>query len=235
MIAANSGRPEECAIGIAVSGRHPGLFKQYNLSPGGHFVIPTAPAYRRELGHGRNVFQRGNMIYAGFMGHTALFTRMNGQRQEPVVGFFPKPGIQRDINAWRGRSVQGQWHEDNWMFNDAAALAWEIPVSLAMADAMRDMLRELLNTPATIFNYQTGQDPGEGAVHSRNCVAAILVILEEFSVRILMDPQANTLDGRAKTEITRVVRQMKAELSGGGFKQGHMQRLVLAGFTHLPT
>jgi hypothetical protein len=204
----------------------------YNVTDDNLFVRPTGD-YGRELGQGKNIFQRGNPIYAGFMGHTALFTRLNGVRREPVVGFFPKPGL-RDIGAAFGFSVKGKWHLDNWMFTDQAALAYEIPVSYAMADALRVMLDQIKDTPASIFNYQIRQDPGQSAVHSRNCVAAILVILEDFSVRILRNPQANTLDGRAKTEVTRVVRQMKALLAQGGFKQGHMQKLVQAGFTHLP-
>lgn len=236
MIVLNSGRPNECTVGIAVSGKHPGLLRSYNITRDAFYEPNAKPTgnYARDLGQGKNILQRGNMIYAGFMGHTALFTRINGIRQEPVVGFFPKPGIARDIGAAMGRAVTGRWHLDNWMFNDQAALAYEIPVSFAMADALRDMLRNILNTPTSIFKYQIKQDPEESVTHSRNCVAAILVILEEFSVRILMNPVANTLDGGAKTEVTRIIRQMKTLLSRGGFKQGHMQQLVQTGFMHIP-
>ncbi len=238
MIVYNSGDGQS-ALCISISGRQTQW--SYAVTPDKYFETnahkPTG-AYARSLGEGVNRMQRGHLVYQN-MGHTALFVRLNGIRHEPVVGFFPKEGMLGSlslggIQAHGGAAVEGAWHDDAWMFNDQAALSFEIPVSLTAANRIRSMcLEPKLRSPDTRFQYQTMQDPGDDQSAARNCVAACMLNLEEIWAFHMMSGES--IDTTARQEVKRVAGQMKHLLAQRGYMQGQMQQLVQTGFTHLPT
>jgi hypothetical protein len=229
---------DDNAVCIAVSGRQTSW--TYNVTPGKYFEDPLhkpTGAYAKSLGEGSSRLQRGHLIYQT-MGHTALFVRTNGTRREPVVGFFPKEGLLGSLTpggltAKEGQSVEGAWHNDGWIFDDNAALAYEIPCSFLAATTIRNFLQNKMRFPDTQFQYQTRQTPGDSETASRNCVAAAMLLLEDIWALCLRG--AEPIDQRARKEVKRVTKQMKNLLSERGFLQGQMQQLVQTGFTHLPT
>jgi hypothetical protein len=225
------------AICIAVSGRQTSW--SYTATPDKYFAQPShkpTGAYARSLGEGSSRLQRGHLVYQN-MGHTALFVRINGMRQEPVVGFFPKEGrlgslTPQGFRAHGGDAVEGAWHNDGWMFNDNAALSYEIPASHQAVTTVHSLLQNKMRFPDTKFRYQTRQDPGNSETAARNCVAAAMLLLEDIWAYCVRG--SDDIDAVARKELKRVTKQIKALLSGRGFLQGQMQQLVQTGFTHLP-
>lgn len=204
-----------------------------------HFEQPQhmpSGSYAESLGQGANRFQRGHLVYQN-MGHTAVFARVMGRRLLPCVGFFPKEGLLGSLSpsgfsAHGGESVTGAWHDDAWMFDDRAALAFEIPVSLDVARAVNSLLTNRLASPDTKFEYQIRHDPGAEDTASRNCVAAAIVMLHDIVEHCVTGSMPKEV--AAREEIERVTSQMKSHLSARGYLQGQMQQLVQTGFTHLP-
>lgn len=236
MIANESGANDDC-ICLAVSGRQTSW--SFTATQPQHFDDPLhrpSGDYARSLGEGVSRFGRGHLVYQT-MGHTAVFVRRNGLRREPVVGFFPKEGMLGSLTpsgftAKQGGAVEGAWHDDGWMFNDQAALSYEVPCSgLAAVNAHTRLLAKMAR-PETRFQYQTRQDPGDDDDAPRNCVAAAMVILEEIATYDLRTTYP--IDQQAEAEVWRIIAQTKQLLAGRGFLQGQMQQLVQTGFTHLP-
>lgn len=251
MLVMNIGKITEYCIGIISSPRHPTAFfgfwkSNYNLP--GKFRSDLMPdpnhpnfesknrqleAYlKRNLGTGSTYQERGNIQYLK-MGHTALYTRIKGKVEEPVVGFFPIDTLYQDVRAFFGYKATSTWHNDNWMLQDKASASMEIQVNTNLGTKFHNFLQDTLaqrtNTP---FRYQTRQRlPVKGAGdqgHSRNCVAAAMYNLDTFleNNKMALVPFKFRYWRRY---LQNAVTNMFQTLNSRGYLQGKMHEAIMTG------